>query len=390
MKRYFFVASVLSVMVLLGPLSACKKAAVAAKASRKVNVVLANATKQKFEDKIRVQANVGSTQTADISARVSGNIDVIKVDTGTSVKKGDLLFTIDHINLENDVKAQEAKVKVAESEHNIALINLNLAKTITQKEQIDYERSKELYDSKVVSKDALEKRELALKEAFANIDKASANVKFTEARVEQEVANLDIAKKQLSDSEILAPFDAVVVDKAHDPDEYVSSGTIIMQLENPRQYEIVAYISAEYYDKIEVGKTKAIVYASNGKVLGEVTISYKSPSIDSMSRTFELKALLPKTYGIVSGMMCDIDIILRSSDGYGIPTEAIIEKNNNNKVIFVANKDNSVELIPVKTDIVDGNKTQILNVDDLKNRPVVIQGQTFLGSNDMISDVTNK
>ena len=109
-----------------------------------VKVVTMQPKQMEFIQKIRVQANVESQESAEISSRTSGNLDLIPVGEGDRVKKGDLLFQVDRINLENNVKSQKQNVEVAEAELHIARINLNLARTVRDKAKVDFDRAERL------------------------------------------------------------------------------------------------------------------------------------------------------------------------------------------------------------------------------------------------------
>ena len=77
-------------------------------------------------------------------------------------------------------------------------------------------------------------------------------------------------------------------------------------------------------------------------------------------------------------------MILTERDGYGVRSDAIMQRNNDRKIVFVS--DNGVAReVEVKTGIADGDYTEILNKDDLKGLPVVVVGQTFINSGDKLS-----
>lgn len=80
-------------------------------ASAPAKVVAKQPRQMEFVQKIRVQANVESQESAEISSRTSGNLDLIPVGEGDRVKKGDLLFQVDRINLENNVRSQKKNVE---------------------------------------------------------------------------------------------------------------------------------------------------------------------------------------------------------------------------------------------------------------------------------------
>ena len=64
--------------------------------------------------------------------------------------------------------------------------------------------------------------------------------------------------------------------------------------------------------------------------------------------------------------------------------DAIQIRDNGTQVAF-AEKDGAAEQVIVKTGIVDGKLTEVLNAADLKNRRFVVQGQTFINPGDKLS-----
>lgn len=122
-------AALCAAALLAGGWGAGKKEA----AERVVKVVVMQPVKMEFVQKIRVQGNVETKAKAEVSSRISGTLDLMKADEGQRVRKGDILFQVDRIKLENDVKGQKHKLAVAEAELKIAVINSELARTVADK-----------------------------------------------------------------------------------------------------------------------------------------------------------------------------------------------------------------------------------------------------------------
>ena len=89
---------------------------------------------------------------------------------------------------------------------------------------------------------------------------------------------------------------------------------------------------------------KVAVY---GLDLGEVPITYKSPTITSSLRTFEIKARLSNTKGNVApGCMADIEVLLERRQGLGLPEEAVLRRGDKN-VVFVV-RDGCARMVEVE------------------------------------------
>ena len=192
-------AALCAAALLAGGWGAGKKEA----AERVVKVVVMQPVKMEFVQKIRVQGNVETKAKAEVSSRISGTLDLMKADEGQRVRKGDILFQVDRIKLENDVKGQKHKLAVAEAELKIAVINNELARTVADKAQVDFNRADQLRKANAVSDDAYERAALNLKEAEAGVSKAEAQANYARAKVGQEQANLDAQEKYMQTNEYI-------------------------------------------------------------------------------------------------------------------------------------------------------------------------------------------
>ena len=353
---------------------------------RAVRVVVMQPKEMEFVQKILVQGNVETKEKVEISSRVSGTIDFMGPGEGDMVEKGDTLFQVDRVKLENDVKGQKHKLSVAEAELKIAEINGDLARKVAEKAQSDFNRSEQLRKAQAVSEDAHERALLNLREAEAGVLKADAQTNYARAKVGQAQAELEIAEKSLADSQSRSPLSGRVVMKKKDPGEFVNTGEILYRIEDPDRLEVVMMISAVYYDQIVPGKTEAVIYNHDNSVAHRGIVRFRSPAVDALSRTFTVKVDLPEKAGFVSGQLCRVDLILRKVEGIGVPNAALLDRRDNRRSLFVV-REGKAESVEVKTGIVDGAWTMLNDPGVLNGLPVVVEGQAFLESGERVEEV---
>lgn len=380
----------IAIATVLAGMTGCDEKSGPREEPRVMRIVSAQPRQMEFVQKIRVQGNVESCSTADISSRTGGNIDFIKVDEGSKVKAGELLFEIDRCKLENDVKAQEKKVEVAQADLRMADINKELCGTVSEKARIDFERARKLKASDAVSDDAFERAKLNYEEALSGVAKAQAQRNYNAAKVQQEEALLAVTRKSLDDSIVRAPFDGTVTVKSKDPNEFVSVGEKILTLEDLDRLQVVSSISSVYYHQVEPGKTIALILPGGKEKPLELPVTFRSPAVDSLSRTFTVKVALPHNSPMVNGQLCDMILILRKVKGVGVPNEALLSRANDRKELFVVSPENTAEPVTVETGIVDGEWTMLLDPAVLGGRPVVIEGQAFLAKGDKLEESLKK
>ncbi|MBO5307001.1 MAG: efflux RND transporter periplasmic adaptor subunit [Lentisphaeria bacterium] len=379
MKKVAMITSGVLISGLLLGTAGCKKEK-AARAERVTRVTVEQPQKRVLRSQIPVQGIVTPLQYATLSAKISGTLEVMKVSEGDVRKKGDMLFGIDRQILKNQVIVKEDEIRVKKADLHARKLALSTAEIQFKQAQSDYERALRLKQSHAVSLASFETAETEFKTAEKNVQNAKAGILSAEAQLKQSESNLAIARKNLEDSVIKAPFDCVVTETYPEENEYVSVGQKILKLENHTAFEIVCHISAVYYHKITVGKTVVHLLDQQGNIKGKAVVTYKAPGVDPSSRTFELKILVPKETRVISGMLCELNIVLEEKETYALPTDAVLLRANNRRIVFTANDKQRAESVVVKQGIIDGSYCEIENAQELLGKQVIVTGQTYVNN----------
>lgn len=183
---------------------------------------------------------------AQISAATSGTVLIVhKRDTQT-VKQGDVLVELDHV---------DAKLKLQEIESRISAGNAEL-----QRATLEWERRNSIKDSGSVSEEELTKARYAL-------DIAKANLETYKAQKEQ--AQLDLSR-----TTITAPIDGVVAKRQVQIGQRISAGTLLLTIVPIDQIHVDANFKENQLDGIEIGQkaiVKADVYGSSVTYHGTVS-----------------------------------------------------------------------------------------------------------------------
>lgn len=335
-----------------------------------------------FRKQIRVQGTVEAYIVTDVAARMPGNM-VLKVNDGDTIKKGQVLFTIDQDTLKNRVAQAQHSVKVVEeSLHTVLQMDVNIAKTALDKAQKDYERNKKLHDQNAVSDNTFESFELAFDKAQKTYEKAEAELHFAEIKADQSKLDLAIASKDLADATERAPYDGVVTHKYHENGEFVGKGMSVLRINDPKKLRAACLISAVYFEAVKPGETPITVSFGGQKI--EAKADWCSPVIDTLSRTFTMRAYLPEGTPLLDGMLVDVDILLAERDGLGVPRDAVLLKKGGKSAVFAV-QDGKAQEIEVETGITSDGFMEILNPEALEGADVIVSGQYFVNDG---SDVT--
>lgn len=129
-----------------------------------------------------VTATARAAEAVDLTTRVSGVVDSVLVKRGQQVKKGTVLLRLDDTVLRARVDEAGAELARADADAGEA--------------KRDFDRAQELYTRTVSS--------------TSELDLASTRQARAQAALIAAKARLDIARKNLADAELKAPFDARV------------------------------------------------------------------------------------------------------------------------------------------------------------------------------------
>jgi multidrug resistance efflux pump len=163
-------------------------------------------------------------------------LEFIAVDIGSVVRKGDKLAQVDLTDYELRVKQAEAVLSQARAAIGLPLSGeddaveveasgaVREAKALLDEAFKNRARVRQLVLEKLAPQTDLDATEAAHAVAVSRHQEAVESVRARQALVVQRRAELNIARKQLSDSTTRAPFDGVVQERLASPGEFVQGG----------------------------------------------------------------------------------------------------------------------------------------------------------------------
>jgi multidrug efflux pump subunit AcrA (membrane-fusion protein) len=107
-------------------------------------------------------------------------------------------------------------------------------------------------------------------------------------------------------------------------------------------------------------------------------VTYRSPTIDTRLRTFEIKAAVPgdDEKGIVPGAMVELALILSAKEATAVPTPCVIHRLGKTFVFVV--KDGTAIQQEVKTGLQHEGYTEIVGEALSAGVQVAVEGQALL------------
>ena len=353
-----------------------KKKAAAEAAVRSLAIRAQPAAVRTFERRLTVQGTLEAKNYANVASRADGNLDAIWIDEGDAVVAGETaLFQIDAANRQNALAIAEQDFAVAQASLAVARASARKTKAEARKATLDYDRYERLHQDGRVTDSEFESREVQNESAKAAIAVAEAQVDLAERQVKQAEAARSIAEKNLADAKILAPISGVVSSRTAEPGEQMAVGRVLLRIDDLETVEAAAYLPAQYHPEVIPGTTKFRL-GIGGREAGAHTVTYRSPVINPVLRTFEIKGKVEAADGLaVPGQMADLTIVFETREGLGVSSTSILDRGGKPTVFVV--QDGKAFAREVQTGFQNDGWTEILS-GLAAGETVVTEGQTQL------------
>lgn len=221
-----------------------------------------------------------SADLVDLSAEIPARITEVDVDVGDHVTSGEVLFRLDRQSLEVKAQAAQDALNLAQTRLAAAQANLDKARHGPRPDEIrmaeasvrrlaaqvhlaelSLDRAQKLHAAGSAARSAVDKataeldvarsseaqakEQLALLKAGTrkeDIAALQAQVKSAEAGIEQAKTAMSQAKIALGKTEVVAPFDGVVVRRWRDPGDMAAPGAPVLTLFDPSTLRVEANV----------------------------------------------------------------------------------------------------------------------------------------------------
>ena len=152
---------------------------------------------------------LSAISTVTVGSQVSGQITDVMVDFNDSVKKGQVLATIDASTYQAQIEQGSAQIASAQA-------SLRQAQAGLRNAQLDYNRKADLGRQQLVSKSDVDL-------ARASLEQAQAQVNSAQAQIRQQTASTQTTRVNLSRTVIRSPVDGVVLTRTIEPGQTVAA-----------------------------------------------------------------------------------------------------------------------------------------------------------------------
>lgn len=310
----------------------------------------------KFRDSRRYIGTLEPWQQAKVGPQLaSGFVDTVLVRPGASVKRGDVLATLDCRNasaanaaISHQARSLEERQKAAASESA---------------------RMNQLLDGGFAAPNEVEQKAA----------QSAANL----AQIQALLAQGSGKALEVSDCVLRAPFDGEVATRFADPGAFVRPGTGLVDLVDRSVVRLTAFVPEIDFEAVPP-KTpvKLRILATNKTMTGEV--ARRAPSADPSTRTVRFEVDLPNgQHDIPTGTTAEIEVdVGEALEAVELPLVAA-KVRGKKATIFVVDHDVAKK---IQVDVLGERGSSLFVKPELKaGTRVVTQGRSLLANNDRVT-----
>jgi RND family efflux transporter MFP subunit len=197
-----------------------------------------------------------------ISPRIQERLAEVLVDQNDTVKTGQLLARLDNGELKLQVEVAEAARVAAQASLERIKTDEARALAVDKQARLEYQRAAGLLNSQITSQADFDKVAEQLKVAEADVKRSRAAIAEAASQLAMAEKTLDHQKERLTYTQILSPYDGLVVRRDRDPGGVVVPGGSILQLVATNEIWVSAWMDETATADLVVGQPARVVFRS--------------------------------------------------------------------------------------------------------------------------------
>lgn len=222
---------------------------------------------------------VAPVEATSLSFEVYGKVAKVNVKLGDVVQQGQVLATLNQRNFQLSLQSAQAQ--------------LDKAKTAMSEAQNTFQRFNTLIKQGLVSQ--------------SEFDNAKANFESSGSAVDVAQAQVDIAKKNLQDSTLLAPYNGKITKRLIEPSQQIAAGQAAFEIDGDHGLEVDVLVPETLIQEITLNDTLLVRFP----VLDGVEISGRINEIGARAESanaFPITVVLSGSHdNLRAGMTAEVD-----------------------------------------------------------------------------------
>jgi len=288
--------------------------ALAQQVDRPLELIAAEVHTIKPRGLVDVVRFTGTTQPIDqtiVKSRVSGRLAEVLVREGDRVTEGQVLARFETTELQAKLNERQSALEAARA------------------------------DARWTARDRSDKETLANRNIVSQsaADQARATAENRASMVAVAEAQLDVARKNLADAEVRAPFDGVVGERIANQGESLPIDGKILALLDTSRVEIAAHMPAADVIRMKVGQTARVSLEGFGDRVFSGKITRISPTTQAGSRSIPVYVEITDRHEALRGGLFGTGSVTVQEKGHAlaVPSSAMRKDDQGDYVLAVEN-----------------------------------------------------
>lgn len=364
-----------------GLLSACGKKPPAP--VMPLSVDTAAAARQTIATTATLDGQIAPLDQSSLAFQQSGTITKINVNIGDTVRKGELLATIDSSALSAQLAQAQAQAAQASASAQGAVVGLPVqtqtnaatlqtARAALQNARLVYNQNQQLFHQGYVSQTQLQQSQanfVQAQQAYQNAQVGMRNdvVSLQNVRSQQASAQAAAAQARLLSTEVAqtylyAPYDAVVSNRLLDPGAYASPSQPVLQVARVDTVWINVNVPDEDLPYVKPGSVVSFTSTSlPGRTFSAPVQTVNSvPTSGTLSYLARIQLHNPG-FALRGGMLVTVAVIKqRAVSAIVVPKAAIAQTPAGGNIVFIVSG-NKAEAVPVRVGVQTDTLAQVIS-----------------------------
>ncbi|GEC88463.1 RND family efflux transporter MFP subunit [Brevibacillus brevis] len=400
MKSMHYVVLTVVLMFIAG----CGEEAKQETEQTKQKIVQVHTVKQTDSLPIPLTAFVEYKQESQLAFGASGTIERMNVTKGAKVTQGQVLSSLNTNYYQKGLEAAQSQVQSASALRSKTLqgasadliskqrLAVNSQEKRLKDAQRKWETAQELFKGGAISQSELdsaqsekEQIEISLQEARITLDKLLKGAEVNEiasadAELKQAASEVELAKKTLQETQLVAPFSGTVIDVTQKAGSLAQPGQSIIHLVDSSEVKLQVDVPLDVMENYKQGDTVPVTVEGKAKSTG--TITFISPVLNQETGKYLVEIAVPnKDNALIEGMVATVEMS-RKVNGVLVPVQSVGIKETQRFVMVVEN--GVIKRRDVEVGQIFGNKVEILSGLQSGNQ-ILISGITYYAEGEVVT-----
>jgi RND family efflux transporter MFP subunit len=301
-----------------------------------------------MERTVTVTGTLAALDQATISAKIPGRLQTLSVDLGSVVKNGQVIAQLEPRDYQLRLRQSEAALARARARIGLSpdgkdeTVNIEDTGAVRQararldEASLKHERALALFKKGVISQAEVEGVEAAFKVAQSALQDAIEEIRNRQGLVLQRRTELEIARQQLTDTSIHAPFDGVVQERRAALGEYLAAGAPVVTIVRMDPIRLRAEVPEREAHSVRGGQQVRVTLEGDTTVYTG-HIARLSPAIGAQNRMLMVEAEVRNDNGhLRPGSFAKAEIVSDAETSTSaVPANTIVSFAGIEKVILV-------------------------------------------------------